>query len=243
MKSVATYNQIPYSGEIEGFPLLPQAPEAVTALFERTTRVNFDDLHSVAGAALRMPAITAQDLRDGMTQVGEGLRELRNVEVPLDRVVGIYSMPGWHGRGLDKDGTASRNGEYSSLSGIAYYGKQGQGPDYQNGSSPHLMAFTDSEGEVWFMGRNDGSHRIAAAKLSGDATLIHADVAWADSLPSVKFSVAEVLKARDKRLKTVIGNFVLRGAVKRLVTASIKLDDKLAAYRRMSESLGGEFWV
>lgn len=129
MKSVATYNQPLVSGENEGFPSLPQAPEAVTALFERTTRVDFDDLHSVAGAALRMPAITAKDLRDGSIQAGEGLRELRDVDVPLNRVVGIHSMPGWHGRGLDKDGTAKPNGEYSSLSGVAYYGKQGQSPD------------------------------------------------------------------------------------------------------------------
>lgn len=105
------------------------------------------------------------------------------------------------------------------------------------------MAFTDSEGELWLIGRNDGSHRIAAAKLSGDETLRHADVAWADELPKVVFSVAEVLSARDRRNKSAVGKLILRGTTKKLLAASSNLDDTLAATRNALDELGGEFWL
>lgn len=227
----------------EQLPVFTVAPEKVRVLFERATPVDFNDLHSVAGAALRMPAIVADDIRAGTIQATQNPIALNDVEVPMGRVVGIRSMPGWSGRGLDASGDAHQNGGYSSLTGIAYYGKKGQSGEYSSGSAPHLFAFTDSTGEVWFMGRNDGSHRIAAAKLSGDGTLRHADVAWADVLPKVNFSVPEVLSLRKRYHNSLVGKLVLSGTSKKLVAASIKLDGHLAAERQMLEGLGGEFWL
>lgn len=164
--------------------------------------LDFGDYEAIAGAALRLPFISKQELMDGMVMKGIGEAErVRGVDVPMDRVVGVWSLDDWAGRGLDDFGRAEANGGHSSLSAIAHYG----GGERERFAGVHVEPFMDSEGQVYYYTSGDGSHRTCAYKLRSDKVLKGAEMNPYHELPKVNFSVRERLLAQVKRHNEEIG--------------------------------------
>jgi hypothetical protein len=108
-----------------------------------------------------------------------------NVRLPVERLLGADSIPAWSGRGSEyknfgtsferKDGLGSKElgGTYSaagveqtSRGAITAYAQR---PVDDSGAEVFMVR--DTDGEYWGVVSDEGTHRVAAAKLRGENTV------------------------------------------------------------------------
>lgn len=82
---------------------------------------------------------------------------------PVDRIIGIESFQSWAGRGYSP---RDSNPDYSLEKIVDFAQKPAE--KFRGHSAAHIEIVKDEDGNLWGVASNDGSHRIAAAKLRGD---------------------------------------------------------------------------
>lgn len=121
--------------------------------------------------------------------------EQRGVEFPVDRIVGANTFESWAGR-REGHGKTSHEGKTKSSLGVivedyAPWMRQASDEDLYGKVHPRIQVFADSEGKLWGFAE-DGTHRVAAAKLNGRATIpVDLYMAQSEYLPRLDRPVLE----------------------------------------------------
>lgn len=132
-------------------------------------------------------------------------------DFPTERVIGVASFESWAGRGervgggryapYVSNGQGSKSFtpralpdiEKTSRGAITDFAQLDPAPLKDIGHNAHIVMVQDADGEYWGIATEDGSHRMAAAKLRGDPTVAvnKIEISSDEDIPKLDFSVKE----------------------------------------------------